>query len=89
MSNIKFTDATTNMNQNSSEFKLTVTNAVIGGVISCSLLLIILLILVITCMCDHQEMKKKFASINIVDSTGMNTYIRGLDTSSKINFLHS
>lgn len=80
----KFTDATTNINQNSSEFKLTVTNAVIGGVISCSLLLIILLILVITCMIIKRR-RKRFASINTVDSTGMNAYIRGLDTSSETN----
>ena len=79
----KFTDATTlNTNQNNSELKLT--NAVIGGAIFCSLLSIILLIFVITCVIFKRQ-RKKFASINTVDSAEMNTYIHELDTSSKIN----
>ena len=74
MSN-KFTDAMTNINQNSSNL-----NVVIGGAISCLFLLIILLILVITCVIIKRR-RKKFASINTVDSTGM---IRELDTSSEL-----
>ena len=50
----KFTDAMTNMNQN---IKLTVTNAVIGGVISCSFLLLTV-ITIITVLVVRRNKKK-------------------------------
>ena len=75
---------TTTMHTTSSLHTQTNLSVVIGMVTSCSLI-IILLILVITCVIVIRQ-RKKIAIINNVDSTGMNRYVRELDTASEINF---